>query len=71
MKEYNMIRNLAFALAAFLLWGNAVCLLLPAEEYAAIVRALSLTLGLFLAEILIIALIALLRERAGRRGLRR
>ena len=63
MKERKTIRNIAVALGAFVLWGNVVSLLLPAEEYGVIVKTVDFATVLFLLAILATALAGILRER--------
>ena len=63
MKERKTIRNIAAALGAFVLWGNLVGLLLPAEEHGAVVGTLDFAAALFLTAILAAACAAILRQR--------
>ncbi len=54
----NTIRSISFALGIFLLWANFVSLLLPAEQYAAIIKIVDFTTVLSLSAILITAFAA-------------
>ena len=38
MKDHKTIRNLIIALAFFVLWGNVVSLMLPADAHEAVIK---------------------------------
>ncbi len=63
MKARKTIRNLAIALAAFVLWGNLISLLLPAEEYGAVMKTVDFATVVFLVALLIAAVWGSVRER--------
>lgn len=63
MKEHRTIRGLVIALIVFVLWGNVVSLLLPAENYGAIIKTVDFATVLFLLAILITVIIGTVRER--------
>lgn len=52
MKEYKTIRSIAFALGFFVLWGNIISLLLPADEYGAVIKTVDFVSLLFALAIL-------------------
>ena len=63
MKEHRAIRGLVIALIVFVLWGNVISLLLPAEDYGAVTKTVDFATVLFLLAILIAVLIGTVRER--------
>ena len=63
MKEHRAIRGLVIALIVFVLWGNVISLLLPAEDYGAVTKAVDFATVLFLLAILIAVIIGTVRER--------
>lgn len=63
MKARKTIRNLTIALAAFVLWGNLISLLLPAEEYGAVMKTVDFATVVFLVALLIAAVWGSVRER--------
>ena len=63
MKNLNTIRSFAIALAAIVLWGNLVSLLLPAEEHSMVVKTVDFATVLFLLAIMITAIIGTVKER--------
>ena len=63
MKEHRAIRGLVIALIVFVLWGNVISLLLPAEDYGAVTKTVDFATVLFLLAILIVVIIGTVRER--------
>lgn len=63
MKEHRAIRGLVIALIVFVLWGNVISLLLPAEDYGAVTKTVDFATILFLLAILIAVIIGTVRER--------
>ena len=63
MKEHRAIRGLVIALIVFVLWGNVISLLLPAEDYGAVTKTVDFATVLFLLAILIAVIIGTVRER--------
>ena len=63
MKERKTIRNIALALGAFILWGNLISLLLPAEQYGAVIKTVDFTTVLYLAVILVAVLLKLRKKK--------
>ena len=47
MKENRTLRNIAIALGVFVLWGNVVSLILPPEQYSAIIKTVDAATLLF------------------------
>ena len=64
MKEHRAIRGLVIALIVFVLWGNVISLLLPAEDYGAVTKTVDFATVLFLLAILIAVIIGTVRERS-------
>ncbi len=64
MKNNNTIRNIVVALGLFVLWGNIVSLLLPAEEYGAVIKTIDFSTILF---VLAFLAAAFFESRAKRR----
>ena len=63
MKEHRAIRGLVIALIVFVLWGNVISLLLPAEDYGVVTKTVDFATVLFLLAILIAVIIGTVRER--------
>ena len=61
-KTIKTIRNLAIALGTFMLWGNIISLLLPTEEYGAVMKTVDFATVLFLLAIVITAVWGSIRE---------
>ncbi len=71
MKRNGAVRNVAIALLAFILWGNLISLLLPADLYGPIVRTVDFSTILFTAAILLTVLFGDRTESGdGREGTR-
>lgn len=60
MKENKTLLNWAIALSVFVVWGNIVSLLIPADQYDAIVKIIDFVSLLF-------ALVVLITAVAGKR----
>lgn len=66
------VRNLVLALGAFILWGNIVSFLLPAEQYGAVVKTVDFATAVYLAATLIAAIASAVKKgRGGRSGRQR
>ncbi len=63
MKNFGALRNSAIALGIFILWGNLVSLMLPAEEYGMIAKTVDFATVLFLLPFLAAALIGLRKKK--------
>ena len=64
MKKDKTLRNVAVALGVFILWANIVSLLLPVEQYGAVIKTVDFATALF-ALALLIAAFAGAGRRAG------
>ena len=64
MKKNKTMRNIAVALGLFVLWGNIISLLLPVEEYGAVIKTIDFSTVLFVLAILAAAFF----ESLGKRG---
>ena len=47
MKKNKTMRSIAIALGLFVLWGNIISLLLPVEEYGAVIKTIDFATILF------------------------
>ena len=63
MKKYKTLRNVAAALGVFLFWGNVASLLLPAEEYGAVIKAVDFITAFVLLVVLIVAAYMSIKKR--------
>ena len=52
MKENKTIRSIAFALGFFVLWGNIISLMLPADQYGTVIKTVDFVSVLFVLAIL-------------------
>lgn len=48
MKKNKTMRSIAIALGLFVLWGNIISLLLPVEEYGAVIKTIDFSTILFI-----------------------
>ena len=64
MRKNKTMRNIAIALGTFVLWGNIISLLLPVEEYGAVIKTIDFSTILF---ILAFLTAAFFESRAKRR----
>ena len=55
MKKNKTLRNIVFALGLFVLWGNVISLLLPIEEYGAVIKTIDFSTILFVLAMLAVA----------------
>ena len=53
MKDLKTLQNVILALGFFVLWGNIVSLLLPAEQYAAVIKMIDFASLLFILAVLV------------------
>ena len=70
MKDHKSMRNLIIALAFFVLWGNVVSLMLPADDYDAIVKLVDFASLLFALAVLIAGLTGFIRSKKSAPGKR-
>ena len=63
MREKKTLRNIAVALCVFVLWGNLISLLLPADQYGAVIKTVDFSTVLFLLAILITAIYGIRKDR--------
>ena len=61
------IRNTTIALVAFVLWGNLVSLLLPAEQFVAVMKTVDFATVLFSAAALVYAVCGMREEASEHR----
>ena len=66
MKEYKTIRGIAFALGFFVLWGNVISLMLPADQYGAVIKTVDFVSILFALAILAAFLAETVKTRKSR-----
>ena len=65
MKDHKSMRNLIVALAFFVLWGNVISLMLPAEAYDTIVKLVDFASLLFALAVLAAGLTGFVKTRKG------
>ena len=53
MKDLKTLQNVILALGFFVLWGNIVSLLLPAEQYGAVIKMIDFASLLFILAVLV------------------
>ncbi len=53
MKEYKTIRSIAFALGFFVLWGNIISLMLPADQYGTVIKTVDFVSVLYVLAVLV------------------
>ena len=53
MKDLKPLQNVILALGFFVLWGNIVSLLLPAEQYGAVIKMIDFASLLFILAVLV------------------
>ncbi len=59
------VRNFVLALGAFILWGNIVSFLLPAEQYGAVMKTIDFAAAVCLAAALTAAAVCAAKKRLG------
>ena len=68
MKDHKSMRNLIVALAFFVLWGNVISLMLPAEDCRAIGRLVDFGSLLFALAVLAAGLTGFIKTKRGAAG---
>lgn len=53
MKDLKTLQNVILALGFFVLWGNIVSLLLPAEQYGTVIKMIDFASLLFILAVLV------------------
>ena len=53
MKDLKTLQNVILALGFFVLWGNIVSLLLPAEQYGSVIKMIDFASLLFILAVLV------------------
>ena len=53
MKDLKTLQNVILELGFFVLWGNIVSLLLPAEQYGAVIKMIDFASLLFILAVLV------------------
>ena len=64
MKDLKTLQNVILALGFFVLWGNIVSLLLPAEQYGAVIKMIDFASLLFILAVLVPLVIG--RRKSGK-----
>ena len=65
MKDLKTLQNVILALGFFVLWGNIVSLLLPAEQYGAVIKMIDFASLLFILAVLVPLVIG--RRKSGKK----
>ena len=64
MKDLKTLQNVILALGFFVLWGNIVSLLLPAEQYGSVIKMIDFASLLFILAVLVPLVIG--RRKSGK-----
>ena len=64
MKDLKTLQNVILALGFFVLWGNIVSLLLPAEQYGTVIKMIDFASLLFILAVLVPLVIG--RRKSGK-----